>query len=321
VVIAAIRDGLRRFGPLVGLVTAWCLFALLAGKPFWAVENQRLLLLQTSVVGVAAIGATFVIVAGGIDLAVGSTIAATGMLAALVLRAGHGAALASATALLGGALIGFVTSQLVNRRLGLSPFIATLALWGAVRGAAKGLGGNQPVYPDSLGWLDGLMQPAPSGLAHWFPPGVLVWLALAALGALVLRTTVYGRHVYALGSNAETARLCGVDLDRTRLWVYLGAGACAAVAGLLQLSYLHMGDPTTASGYELRVIAAVVIGGASLSGGQGSVGGTVIGALLMTIVDNGCTQLGLGNWVQEIATGVIVALAVALDRWRGHRGV
>lgn len=311
------REFLRRFGPLLGLLLAWCAFAALAGTPFTAPGNQRLILLQTAVVGTAAVGATFVIVAGGIDLAVGSTIAASGMLAALALRAGHGPHLAALAALGVGVGVGSLTAALVNTRL-LSPFVATLALWGAVRGAAKGLGGNQPVYPDAFGWIEGLMQPAPSGFGHWFPPGVLLWLGCAALGAFTLRASVLGRHVVALGSSEETARLCGVDLGRTRWAVYAIAGLCAALAGLMQISYLHMGDPTTAGGYELRVIAAVVIGGASLSGGTGSVGGAVIGALLMTVVDNGCTKLGLDNWVQEVATGAIVALAVALDRWRAR---
>lgn len=358
------RELLRRFGPLLGLVLAWGAFALLAGDAFTSLANQRLILLQTAVVGTAAVGATFVIVAGGIDLAVGSIIAATGMLAALALRAEFGPHASAFAALAFGVLLGTLAAALVNGlvlsalglvlalvlawlgasgehswlgfaapplaaalaaldrrsalRLPLSPFIATLALWGAVRGLAKGLGGNQPVYPDAFGWIDGLMQPEPSGFGHWFPPGVLLWLGCAALGAFALNRTVLGRHVVAVGSNEETARLCGVDLARTRWAVYAIAGGCAALAGLLQLSYLHMGDPTTAGGYELRVIAAVVIGGASLAGGQGSVGGAVIGALLMTVVDNGCTKLGLDNWVQELATGAIVAVAVALDRWRGR---
>ncbi|TAJ18621.1 MAG: ABC transporter permease [Planctomycetota bacterium] len=358
------RDLVRRFGPLLGLIVVWCAFAAAAGAPFTSLANQRMMLLQTAVVGTAAVGATFVIVAGGIDLAVGSAIAATGVLAALALDAEYGPTLSALVALCLGALLGTLAAALVNglllsalgivlgagctwygvnsgvlwialagpllalaiaaldRRLALrvplSPFIATLALWGAVRGLAKGMHDNQPAYAERFGWIDGLMQPAPSGFGHWFPPGVLVWLGCAALGAFALRRTVLGRHVVAVGSNEETARLCGVDLARTRWAVYALAGVCAALAGLLQLSYVHMGDPTTAGGYELRVIAAVVIGGASLAGGQGSVGGAVIGALLMTVVDNGCTKLGLDNWVQELATGAIIAIAVALDRWRGR---
>jgi ribose/xylose/arabinose/galactoside ABC-type transport system permease subunit len=119
-----------------------------------------------------------------------------------------------------------------------------------------------------------------------------------------------------VGSNEQTARLCGVNVDRTKVLVYIGAGLCAGLAGGLEFSYLTMGDPTTGNGYELKVIAAVVIGGASLSGGEGGILGTLVGALLMTIVDNGCTKLGLDNWVQEIVTGAIIVSAVVLDRVR-----
>jgi ribose/xylose/arabinose/galactoside ABC-type transport system permease subunit len=123
----------------------------------------------------------------------------------------------------------------------------------------------------------------------------------------------------ALGSNRETARLCGVDVARVEVRVYVLGVLCAGIAGVLQLSYLSMGDPTTAQGYELKTIAAAVIGGASLAGGEGSIGGTLIGALIMTVVDNGCTKLGLDNWVQELVTGGIIVAAVALDRLRQRR--
>jgi ribose/xylose/arabinose/galactoside ABC-type transport system permease subunit len=139
---------------------------------------------------------------------------------------------------------------------------------------------------------------------------------VALLAALGLGATVFGRHAVAIGSNEETARLCGVRVERTRLGVYVLGCSCAGIAAMLQLSYLSMGDPTTAQGLELETIAAAVIGGASLAGGEGSIGGTLVGALIMTVVDNGCTKLGLDNWVQEVVTGAIIVGAVALDRWR-----
>jgi ribose/xylose/arabinose/galactoside ABC-type transport system permease subunit len=350
---------LRTFGPLFGLVATWGLFALLAGAPFTRWSNQELMLLQTAVVGTAAVGATWIIVAGGIDLSVGSTIALATMAGAYVLRAGGGAWSAAAVMVATGALVGWVIGQLVVGALvrvvlagvaavalaalgvewplvgragaalaggagawlltrhvrfvlPLSPFIVTLGLWGALRGLAKGLGANQPIYFESSGTLGGLMLAGRGGL----PLGVWVLLGVALLAAIGLKYTVFGRHAVALGSNRETARLCGVDVERTEVGVYMAGILCAGVAGVLQLSYLSMGDPTTAQGYELKAIAAAVIGGASLAGGEGSIGGTLIGALVMTVVDNGCTKLGLDNWVQELVTGGIIVAAVALDRWR-----
>jgi len=306
-----VRAWLRALGPLLGLVSTWLLFALLCGSSFTRWDNQGLMLLQTAVVGTAAVGATWIIVSGGIDLSVGSTIALGTMVAALVLRAGGGATLAALSALASGAAIGALIGTLVNRAR-LSPFIVTLGLWGAVRGLAKGVGDNQPVYPGALGWIGELMVAG----RGFLPAGVWILVVLAALSAFALQRTVFGRHAVAIGSNQETARLCGVPVERTKLLVYVLGVSCAGVAAVLQLAYLSMGDPTTAQGYELKAIAAAVIGGASLAGGEGSIGGTLIGALIMTVVDNGCTKLGLDNWVQELVTGVIIVAAVALDRWR-----
>jgi ribose/xylose/arabinose/galactoside ABC-type transport system permease subunit len=148
------------------------------------------------------------------------------------------------------------------------------------------------------------------------PAGVWLTILLAVAAAVLLQATRLGRHILATGSNESTARLCGVSVDRTKLTVYALASALAAVAGILQYAYLTVGDPTTALGMELDIIAAVVIGGASLSGGRGSVAGTLVGAMIMTAVANGCTKLDLPNWVQEIVTGVIIVSAVALDRFR-----
>jgi len=135
----------------------------------------------------------------------------------------------------------------------------------------------------------------------------------------MLRYTRFGRHIFAIGSNESTARLCGVPVKRTKVLIYVVGLAFAGIAGVLQFSYLSVGDPTTAAGLELAVIAAVVIGGASLSGGEGSILGSLVGALIMTVVANGCTKMDLANWVQEIVTGGIIIVAVVLDRLR-HRG-
>ena len=350
----------RKAGPVLGLAAAWILFAALGGGEFVAGSNQRLILLQTAVVGTAAVGATWIIVTGGIDLSVGAPIALGTMAGALALRAGLPPAVAVlvavATGVAAGVAIGALvvgefacagsiavgafagwraggwhgaaiglalgtTAGLVARRfvprVALSPFVVTLGAWGALRGLAKGLGDNQPVYPPApagTGWIANLMH-APGAI---LPAGCWILLGVALALGLALRTTRFGLRAQAIGSNEETARLCGVDVARTKVLVYaLGAG-CAGIASVLQLSYLSMGDPTTAQGAELQVIAAAVLGGASLSGGEGSILGTLVGALLMSVVANGCTQMGLDNWVQECVTGAIIVAAVALDRLR-HR--
>jgi len=151
-----------------------------------------------------------------------------------------------------------------------------------------------------------------------FPPGVWLMILLAILVAGMLKYTRLGRHIFAVGSNERTARLCGIHIKRVKMLVYSISAAFAGVAGVMQFSRLTVGDPTVAVGLELDVIAAVVIGGGSLSGGEGSILGSLIGALIMTVIRSGCSQMGLPNWVQEIITGVIIVLAVALDRMR-HR--
>ncbi len=316
-----LRDMLARVGPLLGLTVVWVLFALLRPETFTSWENQRLMLLQTAVVGTAAVGATLIIIGGGIDLSVGSTIALGTVVIALLLETGVPAVLAALGGVACGVGVGLLIGLLVNGtvlRVKLPPFIVTLGLWGALRGLAKGLANNQFVYPESS-WLNAIMSNRGTGLFALLAPGVWIFLLTALLAGLMLRRTRLGLHLFAIGSNEATARLCGVRVERTKLLVYAMGVGCAGLASVLQFAYLSgIGDPTTAQGLELQVIAAVVIGGASLLGGEGGVWGSIVGALIMTVVDNGCTKLGLDNWVQEIATGGIILAAVALDRAR-HR--
>ena len=226
--------------------------------------------------------------------------------------------LAAAGGVLTGALAGLLIGALITG-LKLAPFIVTLGAWGAYRGVAKGFA-NQTMVMAPSSWLNDLLRTLGPG-QKWmlFPPGVWAAIALAVVVALTLRYTRFGRHVFAIGSNESTARLCGVKVGQTKLLIYVVAGLFVGVAGVLQFSYLTVGDPTTANGLELDIIAAVVIGGASLNGGQGSVLGTIIGALIIQVVNNGCAKLGLENWVQQIVTGCIIVAAVVLDRLRHRR--
>ena len=302
----------KKLGPLLGLLLVVAFFSTLRPRQFPTAANVEIMLLQTAVVGTAALGMTLVIASGGIDLSVGSQIAlATVGLATLLAHGWSPLAAAGAVVMLGG-LCGVVIGGLVTG-LRLSPFIVTLGMWGGLRGAAKGLA-NETIVVAPVTWLNDL-------LTAWalVPAGVWLTIALAAVVAVLLRFTILGRHIVAIGSNEQTARLCGIEVTQTKLAVYTLASCLAAVAGVLQYAYLTVGDPTTASGMELDIIAAVVIGGGSLAGGQGSVFGTLVGAVIMTVVANGCTKLDLPNWVQEIVTGLIIVSAVALDRFRQPR--
>lgn len=312
------KKWLTALGPLLGLLLVVALFSALRPRQFPTAANVEIMLLQTAVVGTAALGMTLVIVSGGIDLSVGSQIA-LGTVGLATLLAHGWPPLAAAVAVVAiGAACGAMIGGLVTG-LRLSPFIVTLGMWGGLRGAAKGLA-NETIVVAPTTWLNDLLTAVPPD-RKWalFPAGVWLTIALAVVVAVLLRFTQLGRHIVAIGSNEQTARLCGVGVTRTKLAVYTLASGFAAVAGVLQYAYLTVGDPTTASGMELDIIAAVVIGGGSLAGGQGSVLGTLVGAVIMTAVANGCTKLDLPNWVQEIVTGLIIVSAVALDRFRQSR--
>lgn len=315
----ALGAWLRGLGPVAGLAAVALLFSALRPATFPTAGNLEIMLLQTAVVGTAALGMTMIIALGGIDLSVGSVIALVTVVVARLLEAGCAplpAALGGAAA---GGLCGLLSGALITG-LGLTPFIVTLGLWGALRGAAKGLSAESMVGAPRT-WLNDLLSALPAERA-WLllPPGVWFLLVLSVLVAGFLRHTRPGRHVFAVGSNEQAARLCGVRTGRVKVLVYGLGGLLAGLAGVLQFSYLTVGDPTTATGLELDVIAAVIIGGASLSGGTGSVAGSLVGALIMTAVGNGCTKMEFPNWVQEIVTGSIILAAVALDRWRRRSG-
>jgi ribose/xylose/arabinose/galactoside ABC-type transport system permease subunit len=308
-----LRASLGNFGPVLGLVVICALFASLRFETFVSWDNFAIILQQTSVTGVAALGMTLIIIAAGIDLSVGSIIALGTIVVAQLLVRGWPPLLAALGGIGVAALCGAFSGVLITR-LRLMPFVVTLGMMGALRGAAKGLANEQPIYPDET-WLNHLMRLGEKGT---LPAGVWLMLGLAVIVALVLHFTRFGRHVFAIGSNESTARLCGVPVERVKFLVYVIGAAFAGVSAVLQFGYLTGGDPTTAVGLELNVIAAVVIGGASLNGGSGGVVGTLVGALIMSVVANGCTKLGLANWVQEIVTGGIIVAAVLLDYVRGR---
>jgi len=289
-------------------------FGALIGPQFFAAANLELMARQTVIVCVAALGMTMIIVSGGIDLSVGSIVALSTVVTAVLLQQGAGPLAAALGAVAAGALCGAINGLLITR-LGVVPFIVTLGTMLLVRGAAKGLADERRVDAP-ITWLNDLLRTARDGRGWLLPAGIWMTLVLAVAVAFTLQYTRFGRHLFAIGSSERTARLCGVRINRTKLAVYTVGAALAALSGVLQFSKLSVGDPTVAQGLELDVIAAVIIGGGSLLGGRGSVVGTIAGAAIMAVIQIGCSQQGLPNWVQQIVTGAIIVFAVGLDRWR-----
>ena len=305
--------------PVIGLVGVALLFALLTGSPerYLSAANLRVVLAQTVIVAIGALGMTVVMISGGIDLSVGSVIALASVVAAVALRNGIAPIAAVFAGIAIGGVVGFINGLAITT-LRVVPFIATLGMLGVARGVAKYFANQQTVNAPPT-WINELAVTFPSRPWMLFAPGVWLTIALAAVMTLLLRNSVFGRRVFAIGSNELAARACGIHTDRLKIWIYGIAGLFFGLAGVTQMSRLRQGDPTVAVGVELDVIAAVVIGGGSLSGGEGSIPGAMIGALVMSLLRNGCQQMGWPNYVQEIIIGVIIVFAVAADRYRASR--
>jgi len=311
---------LNVIGPFFGLLLVLGLFSLSSEvRPYlFTGGNFKLILIQTVIVALGALGMTMIIVSGGIDLSVGSVVAFTSVLGATLLVKGCSTATTVMLTVLAGGLIGLLNGAIIAG-FSMMPFIVTLGMMGVVRGLAKWLAGNQTVNNPPGAPLNHLMaRVSPTDLFPW-PPGVWITVGLAVLVSVVMRQTVFGRYIYAIGSNEATARLCGIRVRLHKVLIYALAGLFFGLAGLMQVSRLTQGDPTVAIGLELDIIAAVVIGGASLSGGTGSILGSMIGALIMAVLRNGCNQMGWQNFTQEIIIGLVIILAVGLDMLRQRR--
>lgn len=312
-------------GPFLGIFFVYIIFLATAPESFHSLFNSKTILTQTVIIAVGAMGMTIVIVSGGIDLSVGSVIALGTVVTALILKQygddGTGIVLpivAAGAAVAVCAFCGFVSGSIIAW-LRIVPFIVTLGMMQIARGVAKGLADQTTVVPPAS-WLDKIMVVEPSyGVWYSIAPGV--WIAVVLLIAVyvLLKYTVFGRHVFAIGSNEDTARLCGINVRQRRIVIYTLGGGFAGMASVLQYSNLTLGDPTAAVGMELDIIAAVVIGGGSLNGGEGSAVGSVAGALIMAILRNGCNMVGIPNYVQNIVIGSIIILAVGVDRLRHRR--
>ncbi|HEX5221524.1 MAG TPA: ABC transporter permease [Verrucomicrobiae bacterium] len=326
-------------GRFLALIVVFAFFAIMVedGK-FYTLRNFENILRQSCVYATAGLGMTMIIIAAGIDLSAGSLIALSVVTVAYVMNIqvpgadGQMQALATlhpqltpilavAAGVLVSTLAGLANGIMVVG-LRLVPFIVTLGTMGMIRGLAKGVAHERDIYPPEESWINTIMDPTLSSANRsWqiLPTGIWILLVGVVAASFLLRRMQLGRYIYAVGANEKATRFCGVNVNRVKIFVYTAGGFFCGIAGLMQFSYIGgIGQPTTAVMYELFVIAAVIIGGASFSGGEGSILGTLIGALMITILYMGGQQMGWPKWVQEMVIGGIIIVAVALDRLR-HR--
>lgn len=308
---AAPRRGfdVRRFlsnnGALVGLlVLALALFIIT--PDFLTGPNLLNIGIQVSTVAILAFGMTFVIVAGGIDLSVGSVAALSAMVSGyMFVSSGLPGGLALLVGLLTGLVVGTVNG-LASAYGKLPSFIATLAMLSIARGLTLVISDGRPIKaPQEVSFLGSNIGPVPTP--------IIVLVVAAAIASFLLNRTVIGRSMYAVGGNAEAARLSGLPVKRITVTVFALAGLFAALAGLLLAGRLDSAQPQAAAGYELDAIAAVVIGGASLAGGLGRISGTIVGALVLVVIRNGLNLLNVTSFWQQVVIGVVIALAVGID--------
>jgi ribose transport system permease protein len=298
---------------LLPFASVLALFIILsvASPYFLTVQNLSAVARQTAVITIIALGMTLIMISGGIDLSVGSVMAFAGICGTLLLQQGVPLVVALLGAVAAGGAWGLVNSGLITL-LRVSPFIATLGTMGAARGLTLVMTNGMPIVrlPDSFGRLgDG-------NIARIVPVPLAILAALALVTGFVLKYTRLGRYAYAMGSNPEAARYSGVSIRFYTMATYVFAGALTGLAGMIESSRLMTGQPTAGQGYELSVIAAVVIGGGSLSGGEGSVTGTIAGALLTGLIANGSNLLGVSPFWQQVVIGAVIVLAVAVDELR-----
>jgi ribose transport system permease protein len=305
--------------PFLGLILVIAIFSSMPDvqSRFLRIANLKSVATQSVIVALGALGMTLVIIGGGIDLSAASNIALASVITAYAINAGLPPLLGILLGVLTGGLIGFMNGALITE-LRLVPFIITLGMMGIARGLAKWIANNQKIDAP-LSWVNDLMAKSPRPSWLLLAPGVWLMIVFAVAMAVLLRYTVFGRHVFAIGSNEATARLCGVRTKRAKVIIYALSGLFCGLSGVMEFSRLTVGDPTVAVGLELDIIAAVVIGGGSLSGGEGSILGSMIGVFIMAFLRNGCTMMGWPNYIQEIIIGVIIVAAVSLDQIRHRR--
>jgi ribose transport system permease protein len=294
---------------LLGLVLLSVTLTILSPY-FLTIDNLLSIALQTAIIAILALGQVYVIISGGIDLSVGSILALSGVISAQLLVSGWPTALAIVVGILAGALLGFINGLVITKG-NLPPFIVTLGMMGVARGLSLVLTDGLPVsgLPETFTKLG-------NETIFYIPIPVIFLIVVAIISSFILSRTIFGRYVYSIGSNEEAAQLSGINVNFHKLMIYVVCGLLSGLAGVLLTARLVSAQPSAGTGYELDAIAAAVIGGASLMGGVGTVGGTIIGAFIMGVLRNGLDLLNVTPFWQQIAIGVVIVLAVYIDQMR-----
>lgn len=300
----------RQILPFASLILLLIVLAVIVPDKFLSVNNFLNVLRRSSVNGIIAVGMTMIIISGGIDLSIGSLLAVSGMVGALVMgKMGMGMD-AMLVGTVAGILTGFICGLLngvMITKLRLAPFIVTLGTMSIFRGVSYVMNDGQPYNVAEYSYLG-------NGIIAGIPVSVIMFIVIAIIAFLTLRYTKLGRYTYAIGSNREASFHAGINVDKNLIWIYTLTGLVTGIAAMIATSRTVSAQPTAGIGLELDIIAAVVIGGASLSGGRGTILGTVIGTMLISFLRNGCTLLGISTNLQLIVIGIIIIAAVAVDQ-------
>ena len=301
-----LKRDLSRYAIPIALGVLVIIFSLTTDA-FLTSRNITNIFRQVSIVGICAVGMTFVILTGGIDLSVGSVIGVAVVTTAKLMLMGLHPVAACLFALMIGALVGVINGIFISE-VGIVPLITTLALMTGLRGIAYKITSGLPVYgfPESFAFLG-------QGHIAGIPVPVIIMILVFILGYVLLNKTRFGRYVYGIGGNEEATRLSGINVRLTKYKIYILEGVLAALAGIVLLSRVNSGQPKAGTGYEMDIITAVVLGGVSVSGGSGKITGVIFGVLLMGVLTNGMILMNVDEYTQRIIKGVVLLLAVSLD--------
>lgn len=306
-----LKSMLVKYRSVIGLILFSLIISMLNDR-FLTMSNILNVLRQTSINSIIAAGMTFVILTGGIDLSIGSTLAFTGATSAFMIFSGVHPLLAVIFALALGMGIGMMNGVIISKGR-LQPFIVTLATMTILRGATMVFTNGKPISTGYEAYGE-LFNKIGEGYFLNIPNPVLIMIVIFSFGYFILKNTTFGRYVYALGGNEDATQLSGINVDRIKIFVYGINGLLAALAGIIITSRLSSAQPTAGSGYELDAIAAVVLGGTSLAGGVGSILGTIVGALIIGILNNALNLMNVSSYYQLLLKGLVILIAVLLDR-------